>query len=180
MKQVKIGNVAIDNISMGKFLEELQEGVIFTPNVDHLMMLQSNKAFYGVYQKADYRVCDSKLLQMASKFLGTPIAEKISGSDLFPAFYHYHKDNTEIKIFLLGAMDGVAQKAAEKINKKLDREIIGTRISLPLMDLKRMKKSVKRSSHRSIIQEATVLAVGVSAPKQEKWIMKVQRPVTPM
>ena len=171
MKQVKITNLYIDNLTMEKFLEELHEGVIFTPNVDHLMMLQTDKEFYEIYQKANYIVCDSKILQLASKFLGTPIIEKISGSDLFPTFYRYHKENPEIKIFLLGAMDNVAQKAAEKINKKLDREMIVDYLG-PSYGFEKDEKECQDIIEQINNSGATVLAVGVSAPKQEKWIMK--------
>ena len=50
--------------------------------------------------------------------------EAIPGSSFFTAFYNYHKNNPNCKIFLLGAMDGVAQTAMHKINEKAGREII--------------------------------------------------------
>ena len=88
MKKVKIFNLGIHNLTMTELLDKLKYGgVVFTPNLDHLMKLQKNYKFYMTYQKADYVVCDSKILMYASKFLGTPIQEKISGSDLFQAFY---------------------------------------------------------------------------------------------
>ena len=36
----------------------------------------------------------------------------------------YHKDDADRKIFLLGAMEGVAKKAMENINRKVGREIV--------------------------------------------------------
>lgn len=171
MKRVKILNIFLDNSSLRELLTELVEGVVFTPNVDHMIKLQKDRDFFRIYQKADYRLCDSKILMYASRFLGTPLREKISGSDFFPAFYTYHKDNEKIKIFLLGARKGVAKKAQEIINAKIGRNIIVGSYS-PTFGFENNEKEcleiveiIKRSS-------ATVLAVGVGAPKQEKWIYK--------
>ena len=169
--KINILNCEIDNLTLSEFLNSLQEGVVITPNVDLLIKLQYDKKFYEHFQEADYVICDSKLVQIASKFLGTPILEKISGSDLFPAFYNYHKDNKEIKIFLLGAMDGVAQKAAENINNHIEREIIVDYFS-PSYGFEKNEQECQTIIQQINNSDATVLAVGVGSPKQEKWIMK--------
>ena len=124
METVKILNVEINNLSKAEVLKNLDYGVVFTPNVDHIILLQNDPVFAEVYEEADYRLCDSKILYIVSRFLGTPIREKISGSDFFPAFCNYHKDNEDIRIFLLGAKEGVALQAQENINKKIGREIV--------------------------------------------------------
>src|SRR4028119_605322 len=108
METVKILNVEINNLSKAEVLKNLDSGVVFTPNVDHIILLQNDPVFAEVYEEADYRLCDSKILYVVSRFLGTPIREKISGSDFFPAFCNYHKDSEDIRIFLLGAKEGVA------------------------------------------------------------------------
>ncbi|MEL7244338.1 MAG: glycosyltransferase, partial [Cyanobacteria bacterium J06573_2] len=73
MTQVQLLNVNINNLAMSDLLNNLQSGgLVVTPNVDHLMKLQRDPDFYGVYQEADYRVCDSKILMYVSRFLGTP------------------------------------------------------------------------------------------------------------
>ena len=116
-KRVNILNVQIDNISTQELLEKLRVGgVVFTPNVDHLVKLQEDSDFFKVYQEADYRVCDSQLIMYASRFLGQPIQEKLSGSDLFPAFYNRYSQDENVKIFLLGGMPGVAEQASRNIN----------------------------------------------------------------
>src|SRR4028118_32575 len=124
MKRVKILNAYIDNLSELEILNQLRYGVIFTPNVDHLIKLQKDLDFFKAYESADYKLCDSKILYYVSRFLGSPIKEKISGSDFFPAFYKYHKNNEDIKIFLLGGEKEVAIKAQDKINAKVGRKII--------------------------------------------------------
>lgn len=171
MKTVKILNVTIDNLSTKELLERLDQGVVFTPNVDHLVKLQGDKEFLQIYQMADYRVCDSKILFYVSKFLGMPLKEKISGSDLFPDFYQYHRHNDEIKIFLLGAERGVAQKAREKINAKVGRNIVVAAYS-PSFGFEKNEEECLEIVDMINRSGATVLAIGVGAPKQEKWIMR--------
>ncbi len=169
---VHLLNLAIHNITMLELLEKLQfGGVVFTPNVDHLMRLQNNLDFYRVYQEADYIVCDSKILMYVSKFLGTPIREKISGSDLFPAFYNFYKHDEKIKIFLLGGLGEITKKAQHKINSKVGRNIIIDTYSPPFgfeNDERECQKIVELINKSG----ATVLGIGVGAPKQELWIHK--------
>jgi exopolysaccharide biosynthesis WecB/TagA/CpsF family protein len=156
---------------MQELLENLESGTVFTPNVDHLINLRKDQEFCIAYSIADYRICDGQILFFAARFLGKPIKEKISGSDFFPAFYKHHKNNGEIKIFLLGAAEGVAQKAQTLINHKVGREIVVGSHS-PSFGFE--KNSVECAEIIEIIQSsgATVLAVGLGSPKQEKWIYK--------
>ena len=173
MTQVNILNASIDNLTKQELLEKLTQegGTVVTPNVDHLMILQKDPEFHKVYQDSTYRVCDSKIILLASKFLGNPIREKISGSDLFPEFYLYNKDNAQIKIFLLGAAEGVARKAQEKINQKVGREIIVNSYSPPF-GFEKNEEECRKIIELINESGATVLAIGVGAPKQEKWMIK--------
>jgi exopolysaccharide biosynthesis WecB/TagA/CpsF family protein len=171
MKKIKILNIEIDNLSKSEFLEKFTSGVVFTPNVDHLTKLQKDSEFLQAYSISDYKLCDSQILIYASRFLGTPIKEKISGSDLFPAFYNYHKNNEDIKIFLLGAAQGVASKAQNRINQKVGRNIIVASYSPPY-GFEHDEEECQNIVNMINDSGATVLAIGVGAPKQEKWIYK--------
>ena len=44
-------------------------GVLVTPNLDHLVKLQRDKEFYDCYKKAQWVTCDSRILQLFSKLL---------------------------------------------------------------------------------------------------------------
>lgn len=177
-KRISILDIKIDNIGMSELVERLKAGgVVFTPNVDHLVKLQKDRDFYRVYQKADYKVCDSQLIIFASRFLGQPIKEKISGSDLFPAFYRRYARDFSVKIFLLGAMEGVAERASRNINAKVGREMVVGSYSPPFgfeKDPQECQKIVDMINNSG----ANVLAVGVGAPKQEKWICQYKSRLT--
>ncbi len=169
MERVNLLNVWIDNVSKTELLEQIKCGVVFTPNVDHLIKLQNDQKFFDAYSIADYKLCDSKILIYASRFLGTPIKEKVSGSDFFPAFYYHHKNNKNVSIFLLGAAKGVANKAQERINYKVKRNMVVGAHS-PSFGFHKDEKECMRIVEMINKSKATVLAIGVGAPKQEKWI----------
>lgn len=168
---INILNVPIDNLSIIEFLDDLKSGVVLTPNVDHLMKLQRDAEFFHTYLQADYKVCDSQILMYASRFLGTPLKEKISGSDLFPTFCRFHRNNEDVTIFLLGGASGVADRARIKINSKVGREIVIAAHS-PSFGFEKNEAECQEIIEIVNQSRATVLAVGVGAPKQEKWICK--------
>ncbi len=171
MSKVKILNVDIDNLSESEVLNRLEHGVVFTPNVDHIILLHNDPDFANIYADADYKLCDSKILYFVSRFLGSPIKEKISGSDFFPAFCEHHKNNEDIKIFLLGAKEGVAAQAQEKVNAKIGQAIVVGSHS-PSFGFEKNEAECLKIIEIIKNSGATVLAVGVGAPKQEKWIQK--------
>lgn len=171
MNTTRILNVDILLCTQKELLSQLHKGVLVTPNVDHLVKLQSDKEFYEVYQQAEWVVCDSKILYLLSKLLKHPLPEAIPGSSFFTAFYEYHKDNPNCKIFLLGAKEGVAVKAMERINEKVGRKMVVGAHS-PSFGFEKNEKECEELVRIVNASGANVLLVGVGAPKQEKWIMK--------
>ncbi|MGF1514415.1 MAG: WecB/TagA/CpsF family glycosyltransferase [Elainellaceae cyanobacterium] len=171
-KQVEILDIPIDSLSWLELLAKLKDGgIVFTPNVDHIVKLQRDPEFFRAYQAATYRTCDSQVLMYASRFLGTPIREKISGSDLFPAFYKYYADDEDITIFLLGAAEGVAEEARRRINETVGRNMV-VQAHSPSYGFEKDEQECQEIINLINASKATVLAVGVGAPKQEKWIYK--------
>ena len=169
--RIPILNIEVDTFTEKEFLEEFREGVLVTPNVDHLMKLQRDREFYEIYKRADYVTVDSRIVKMALDFLGTPIREIIPGSGFFPSFYTYHKDNEDIKIFLLGAASGIADLAMDKINRKVGRQIVVGAHS-PSFGFEKNEDECEKIINQINASPASVLVVGVGAPKQEKWIYK--------
>ncbi len=175
--KVDILGIPIDNLSMGELLDKLDKGTIFTPNVDHLINVRKNKDFGSAYNIADYKLCDSQILFFASRFLGSPIKEKISGSDLFPAFYQYHKNDLNTTIFLLGGLGNSATLAQQNINGKVARFMVIDAYS-PSFGFDADDEESMQIVERINNSGATVLAIGVGAPKQEKWVCKYRSYLT--
>lgn len=172
MRRVEILDVEIDNLSQEELLDRLSMGgVVFTPNVDHIVKLQSDELFREAYRFADYRVCDSQILLWVSRLIGQPVCEKVTGSNLFPAFYQRYRADASVRIFLLGSSEGVAATAMRNINAKVGREmVVGAHSpSFQFLDDWEENERIIRTINDS---GATVLAIGVGAPKQEKWLLR--------
>ena len=169
--QSHILNCDVLQVTMTDLLRQMKFGVLVTPNLDHLIHLQHDREFYECYHKAEWCICDSHYLWLASYIVGQPLPETISGADFFTRFYEYNKDNQDCKIFLLGAKEGIAIKAQEKINAKVGREIVVGAHS-PSFGFEKKPEEIDEIVDIVNRSGANVVLVGVGAPKQEKFIMR--------
>ena len=164
-------NVWVDDLPLDELLARLDQGIVFTLNPDHLYHLQRNPAFLAAYRQADVITCDSKYIYWSLGWIGRRIREAVSGSDIVPSYCWHHRNNPEVKVFLLGAAPGIAQKALKRINARCGRGVVIGAHS-PSMNFVGDEVEVK-----SVIQQindsgASALVVGLGAPKQEIWIVK--------
>lgn len=83
MNFIRILNINILSITQDALLRDLKHGVLITPNLDHLVKLQKDKDFYRAYQKAEWVVCDSKILYLMSKLTKHSLPMAVPGSKLF-------------------------------------------------------------------------------------------------
>lgn len=169
METVRILNASLTSVSAEELLARFRQGLVVFLNVDTLMKLQRSESYASVCRGADYVMADGKILVLASRFLGTPVETKVSGSDFLGAFCAHHRDDPDVKVFLLGAGPGVAARARERLNARLGREVVVGAHSPSYgfendpAECAEIVELVNRSG-------ATALAVGVGAPKQELWI----------
>ncbi len=169
--KVDILGVHLDNWMHQDLIEQLDSGIVFTPNVDHLMNIRKDPAYRKAYSIADYKLCNSQVLYFASHFLGAPIHEKITAGDFFPAFCKYHQDNPEMRIFILGHDQHHVALAQENINQKIGREIVVDTCS-PSPHFFDNEVESQAIIHQIKSSNASVLAVGIQSPEQEKWIYR--------
>ncbi len=175
MARIQFMNTEIDNITMDEALDRIEilisqnnSSFVVTPNVDHIIKLETGTELRKIYKNADLILCDGKPLIWISKWYGTPIKEKISGSDLFPRLCERAAKNG-YKMFFLGAAEGVADKAAERLKKRYEGlQIVGT-YSPPKGfennpdEMSRIKTIIKSTSPH-------ILIVALGCPKQENFI----------
>ena len=133
MSRMKFMNTEIDNLTMqetlqaiDRLIQENKSAYVVTPNVDHIVQLEKSKELQAVYKNASLILADGKPLLWIAKWYGTPIKEKISGSDLFPLLCNMAAKK-KYKMFFLGAAEGVAAKAAKNLaNKFKGLQVVGT------------------------------------------------------
>ena len=164
-------NVWVDNLSMKQLMATLDKGIVFTLNPDHLYHLQRNRDFYDAYRQADFITSDSKYVYWGLGWIGRRIQEKVSGSDIVPAYCAHHRDNPAVRVFMLGAAPGIAQKALEVINTREGREVVVGAHS-PSMNFVKDEREIADVIRIINDSGATCLIIGLGAPKQEIWITR--------
>lgn len=148
--------------------DEFDSPYVVTPNVDHVVKLQKNPDFLEAYRRARLVLADGKPVVLASRLLGKPLPGTVPGSDLVPALFDAAEKRGGLRVFLFGAAEGVAARAAAEIARRWPSiEVVGA-LSPP------MGFSAQSSAHHDAVAEINqaepdVLVVGLGAPKQEIW-----------
>jgi N-acetylglucosaminyldiphosphoundecaprenol N-acetyl-beta-D-mannosaminyltransferase len=143
---------------------------VVTPNVDHAVMFQTDERLRQSYTGASLVLADGAPVVLASWLLGRAVPERVAGSDLAPAlFKSAARGLAPLKVFLLGAAPGVADRAAANITQRWDNiEIVGT-LSPPL-GFERDAEENERILEAVAAVQPDLLVLGLGAPKQELWI----------
>ena len=179
--RVHLFGVDIDMLSMAETVSIIQAWIaadetsckfVVTPNVDHIVKVQTDTGLQAAYSDASLIVTDGKPVVWAAKLLGVNIPGTVPGSDLVPAIFDNAQANkVPLTVFLLGAMPGVAERAKAVIHAKWPLvKVVGT-LSPPFgFD----KQEADSKSICAIVNasNADLLVLGLGAPKQEIWITR--------
>lgn len=168
-RKVRLLNVEVDDVGMDELVETFREGVMLTLHVDMIMKLQRDRAFYDLLPSFDVITCDSQILATAARCLGTPLRERVSGSDYFPKFYMRYRDDPSVRIFICGGGPGIADLARQKVNAKVGREMV-VGANSPSRHFDRSPDEIERILSQINDSGATVLLVGLGGGRQEKFI----------
>lgn len=175
MTRLRLMNTEIDNLTMDETLDAIDSLIkedncsyVVTPNVDHIVQLEKDEELKRVYENASLILTDGKPLIWISNWYKTPIKEKISGSDLFPRVCDLAAKKG-YTMYLLGAAEGVADKAAKNlIDKYKGLNIVGT--YSPPFGFEKDKVELKKIERQIQEVHPDILIVGLGCPKQEKYM----------
>jgi N-acetylglucosaminyldiphosphoundecaprenol N-acetyl-beta-D-mannosaminyltransferase len=173
-RRVRLGRLWIDALTFAEAEDELERlvearrgGSVFTPNVDHLVTAEDDADFRAAYEAASLSLVDGQPLLWAARFLGTPLPEKISGSDLvWPVMQRAARRGW--RVYLLGGAPGVAAAAAERLERELGVRIVG--VDSPIVEVAPPDPIGEAAADRIRAAGADVVLVALGAPKQERWI----------
>ncbi|MGV8909970.1 MAG: WecB/TagA/CpsF family glycosyltransferase [Propionicimonas sp.] len=100
-------------------------GRIVTPNIDILQTLRHRPELRDLVRTADILVADGMPIVWASKLLGTPLPERVSGADLVWSLAERAASEGR-RLYLLGGMPGIAQRAGQTFtDRHPDLNIVG-------------------------------------------------------
>lgn len=172
--RVRIGEIWIDAIgfdeavqSIARLVRDRRGGHVFTPNVDHFVTIEDSPAFREAYDAARMVLADGQLVVWASRLLGTPVPERVSGSDLVEPLLR-RAGEEGWKVFLLGGGPGIAEAVAEKASRELGVQVVGT--ASPTIRLDGAAGDLEQGADAVATSGADLLLVAMGTPKQEIWI----------
>ena len=149
---------------------------VVTPNVDHVVMLHEREDLRRAYEAAALILADGKPVVWASRLLGRPLPGLVPGSDLVPALFSAVAPDERLSVYLLGAGPGVAERAAQNIERLWPQVRIVGSYSPPL-GFERDDAENELILDKIAAATPQVVVVGLGAPKQELWVHRHQRQI---
>jgi N-acetylglucosaminyldiphosphoundecaprenol N-acetyl-beta-D-mannosaminyltransferase len=177
---VTILDTRIDNLAMSEILSKIEKLVlgpapshVITANVDHLMVKRKDPGSAGIYRQAALVVPDGVPLLWAARFLGTPLQERINGTDLMEKTCELAAERN-FSVFLLGAAAGVADRAAANLQKQFPGLVVSGTCAPDLGFENDTRENEKICSMLSE-KKPDILFVSLGIPKGIVWIDRYQR-----
>ena len=145
-----------------------QKGLVVTPNVDHVVMLDTDIEMRHIFQKAMFCYPDGMPLVWLSRLLkGVSFPERVTGADLLPAVCKVAAERDK-RVFFLGGQQGVAEKAAQNMGDQFSGlQVAGT--YCPPMGFEHNQSEQIKILELINNAKVDILFLGVGTPKQEKW-----------
>ena len=154
---------------INKTVDAKKQGLIVTPNVDHIIQLKKNHDFSNFYNEAILKFADGMPIIWLSKLISSPLPERVSGSDLFePTVIRLLREKK--KIFFVGGMSGAADESKYKF-KTIAGDIVEDLICCVCPDYGFHEND---SENEKIIYKINefkpdLIILGLGTPKQEQW-----------
>lgn len=151
-------------------------GWVVTPNLDHLRRLTRDRQTAELCSGATLMVADGMPLIWASRIQGTPLPERVAGSDLISTLSAAAAAHDR-SIFLLGGAGDTSVRAAAVLRQRHPNiRIVG--IDSPPIGFEKNPAELARIS--AMLQEAApdIVFVALGSPKQEQLIASL-RPKMP-
>lgn len=181
--RIGLFGIEIDPLKMGEAVERMVGYVadpaggcrfVVTPNVDHAVLLSENEGLRAAYRDAALVVADGMPVVLVSRLFGRPLPERVSGADLVPALFDAATTERPMTAYLLGAGEGVGERAAQEIEKKWPAvKVVG--VYSPPLGFERDAEENSAILARIAAVRPDVLVVGLGAPKQELWVHQHQK-----
>lgn len=172
-ERINIMGVPVDMVNYDEalarfrsFVEEDGVSLIVTPNSEIVVNAGKNEALMDAIKQAEMVIPDGIGLVYASKLLGHPLQERVTGIDFLGKALEYLAQ-TGKTAFLFGSKPGIAERAAEQMEKAYPGlKICGCRNGY-------FKEDEEEEILREINEAAPdLLCVALGSPKQELFVLK--------
>lgn len=135
-------------------------------NAHCMVISQKDEAYKKILKRADLVYADGISLVWVGRLIGEYLPCRLTAADFMPRFFQRFAE-TGIRVYMLGAGPGVADRAAKRLRKNNPRlEIVGTHHGY-----------FEEAESEKLIEDINaatphILMVGMGVPYQEKWVEK--------
>jgi len=172
-----IFGVPIDDLTMATTIDRIAELVIdgrrhgrshqvATVNVDFLVNALAEPELMRLLQDTSLNLPDGMPILWASSLLGTPLTERVAGSDLVPKLAR-ESEMRDWRIHLFGGAPCVADRARLVLSERYAGAMITADEGPVLHDVSEIDESVIDRIHEI---DPDILCVALGNPKQERFI----------
>jgi N-acetylglucosaminyldiphosphoundecaprenol N-acetyl-beta-D-mannosaminyltransferase len=160
----KAQTIALVNV----LIERKQPPAFFiTANTHYVMLAERNPDLQSVNERAAFIVADGAPLVWASRWLGSPLPERVTGSDLiFDLSAEAAKKGH--RLFFLGGAEGVAEEAVRRLRERYPGLQVAGIESPPFRELTTEEHDALAARIRS--SRSDILMLAFTMPKGERWL----------
>lgn len=165
---VELLEMRIDRVTGEEAVRHLvasrEGGCVLTPNLQHLREFRRSPAVAAAYRRCELVVPDGMPLVWASRLQGTPLPDRVPGSDLI---FSLSEAAAEVgrSLFLLGGSPGTAQQAGEELSRRYPQlRVCGTHCPPP--GFERSSREMAEIANRVAAVNPDLVYIGLPLEKQ--------------
>jgi len=166
---INVSEVGMDKVisTIAGWIEKKEQNYVCATSVHGLVESQKDKHFRNILNAAGLVTCDGMPLVWLSRLKGNKNAERVYGPDLMLEFCRVSQEKG-YRHFFYGGNDGIPERLRDNLCRKFPLlNVVGT-YSPPFRALAPQEdEQVIDMINRTY---ADVIWVGISTPKQEKWM----------
>jgi len=138
-------------------------------NPHSVVMAGKDAAFKEALNGADWLIPDGTGIVLASRVLGRGIRERVTGYDIFKGVHEELNSAKEVSVFFLGSTEGTLKIIQKRMAEDYPIVRVAGVFSPPF------KAEFTPDDDKAMIEavnavQPDILWVGMTAPKQEKWV----------
>jgi N-acetylglucosaminyldiphosphoundecaprenol N-acetyl-beta-D-mannosaminyltransferase len=153
--------------AVSRLIREGRPSFFITANTHYAMLTEELADLRAINERAAFIVADGKPLVWAARLLGSPLPERVAGSDLI---FHLCEEAARegFRVFFLGGGEGVADEAARRLASCYPGlQIVGTACP-PYRELTADEHAALSEEIR--MASPDLLIAAFTMPKGERWL----------
>jgi N-acetylglucosaminyldiphosphoundecaprenol N-acetyl-beta-D-mannosaminyltransferase len=184
--RLRLGQLEVDHHTRASAVDAIaalvrggRGGRVFTPNLDHILLVERRADFRAAYSRASLSLADGMPLVWASRRRGQPLPERVCGADLIePLAARAAREGWSV--YLLGGAAGSGEEAGRQLVARHGVTIAGAsapRVAVDGGDDEGDDEGAISDAVRA--SGASIVFVALGSPKQELFIDRIADAVAP-